>query len=299
MDSTRPHILLVHKVSRYEHVVLDGQDSHVQDLIAQQDVSVARLKRSHDMHNKTLDQVQGTLERLGLDVTLAAVGDDLPDVSKFDLAVSVGGDGTVLNLSHSTAHTPVLAINSDPEGSVGYFCAGEGEDIAQLMDDILEQRLHPDNLLRFCIIINEHRRTTPVLNDVLVCHANPAAVTSYILRIDEQEEAQRSSGLWISTPAGSTGATRSAGGLVMPLHSKNLQYLVREPYPPKNGAYRLLRGIRPAHTPVEIVSKTYDGRIFLDGPHNCYTFALGDRLRIDPDAPPLRIYGMNKRQRNA
>lgn len=295
--NTPPRVLLVHKISRYQQVVLEEGDESVQALIDAKDVSVARLLRSHQTHERTLEVVRETLERHHIEYTTCPRG-ELPDVNAYDLAISVGGDGTVLNLSHHTLTTPILAINSDPESSVGYFCAGTAEDFNDLLLDALQQSLQPKHLERFCVNINDTIQTPPVLNDVLVCHANPAAVTSYILRIDDIEEAQRSSGIWISTPAGSTGAIRSAGGLVLPLSSKNIQFLVREPYPPKTGAYRLLKGIRSKRTPIELISKTYDGRIYLDGPHNMYEFGIGDRLRIDYDAPPLQIYGLDTKLRN-
>ena len=55
----------------------------------------------------------------------------------------------------------------------------------------------------------------------------PAAMTSYTLDIGSVSEPQRSSGLWIATAAGSTAAIRAAGGCILPLRSRKLQYLVR------------------------------------------------------------------------
>ena len=138
-----------------------------------------------------------------------------------------------------------------------------------------------------------------MLNEILVCHANPAAVSSYFLHVDGHEEAQRSSGIWIATPAGSTAAIRSAGGLVLPIHSDNFQFLVREPYQRPDSTYRQIKGIRPFGTPVELISKMRQGRIYVDGPHISYPFTIGDRLRLDFEVPPLLVFGLDDARRNA
>ena len=290
-------LLVVYKTSRYQQVILEDHHPEIEALIEANDPSVARLKRSHEAHQRSLDRVLEALTRHGLDFEAHPRG-RVHDPERFELVISVGGDGTVLELSHGLRQTPILGINSDPEASVGYFCAGGADHVEELIARTLDEQWQPLKLRRFALTINETERTVPALNDVLVCHANPAALSSYILRLDDHEESQRSSGLWLSTPAGSTGAIRSAGGLVLPIKSQNLQFLVREPYPPRQGSYRLLKGIRPMDTTLEITSKMMDGRVFLDGPYISYSFQIGDRLRLDPHAPDLRIYGMDDRRRN-
>ena len=73
-----------------------------------------------------------------------------------------------------------------------------------------------------------------VLNDILVCHHNPGAMSRYFLTVEGTREEQRSSGVWIATAAGSSGGLHSAGGKVLTQKSKEFQYRPRELYRGKN-----------------------------------------------------------------
>src|SRR6185295_12301282 len=96
---------------------------------------------------------------------------------------------------------------------------------------------------RMSVAINGKPVREQAFNDVLIAHRNPAAMTRYRLTIGASQEDQRSSGVWISTAAGSTAGIRSAGGRRMPITAKRLQYLVREPYTWPQRRYRLGRGL--------------------------------------------------------
>ena len=293
-----PRVLVVTKTTRYQQLILEQHDEHVASLIAAGDISVAQLERAHAAHERSLASVLATLAAHGLEHS-SHTREELSDalIAACDLVVVVGGDGTVLDLSHRVTDTPVLAINSDPSTSVGYFCAGAADAFEGLLQRTLSGTWAPRQLARFSVSINDELHTSPVLNDILIAHTNPAAVSSYILRVDDHEEVQRSSGIWIATPAGSTAAIRSAGGYVLSLNSDMVQFLVREPYPPRKGSYRLVKGLRPASSTIEIISKMSHGAIYMDGPHISYPFQIGDRLRIHCDAPKLRLYGLDESHR--
>ena len=51
----------------------------------------------------------------------------------------------------------------------------------------------------------------PVLNDALLVTDCPAATAKYVIQNEGRAQKQFSSGVWISTAAGSTGAIHSAG----------------------------------------------------------------------------------------
>jgi len=288
--------LVAYKKSRYQTTVVEGKDEHIAALIEHGDISVRKLERSHVQQMQNIVKAREALEGLDVEIDMRP-REDVDLAEDYDLVVTIGGDGTVLDLSHQVTTTPILAINSDPGRSVGYFTAGTVEDLRGLAEQVLADGIEPMRLRRFAVRLNDDTLTEPVLNDVLVCHSNPAAVSSYIMNIDGVTEEQRSSGVWISTPAGSTAAIRSAGGYVLPLNSDNVQYLVREPYPKASGPHRLTKGIHPMATHFEIISKMPDGRIYLDGPHISYPFPIGDRLRVDASSAPLLLYGLDATRR--
>jgi NAD+ kinase len=147
------------------------------------------------------------------------------------------------------------------------------------------------------VALNDRLLPYYVLNDLLIAHASPAAMTSYTLRLGTVSEPQRSSGLWIATAAGSTAAIRAAGGRVLPLRSRRLQYLVREPYSGDGCRYRLLKGTVAPGTTLEVISKTRRGRLFMDGPHLRFSLGLGDVLTVTSAATPLRVLGLDGARR--
>lgn len=297
MISASPHILVVYKKTRYEHYVVDDGDASVQELIDRDDESVASLMEAHRTHRANLQRVVDYLEAQGLSYESHFRG-DVEATDDFDLVVTVGGDGTVLDISHRIDDVPVLAINSHPATSVGYFCAGEAGEFPELLERTLETDWQPFELSRFRVRINDEVLPFPVLNDVLIGHCNPAAVSRYLLRVgDGPAEEQRSSGIWVATPAGSTAAIRSAGGFVLPLESGFLEYLVREPYPLVDHPYHHAKGIHPIGDRFEVVSKMKGGRIYLDGPHISRDFSVGDTVSIEAGAPSLRIFGLVEQRR--
>ncbi len=297
--TSSPRLLVAHKKSRYQKFVLEEENGRIAKLLDDDHVSVQSLKNSHRAHQRSLEEIVAYLDDQGFDYDLQYRG-DVEATDGYDLVVSVGGDGTVLDLSHRITTTPIVAINSDPDTSIGYFTAGTAFDLPRILDDILEGREEPLDLDRFYVVLDGERHEPPVLNDILISHSNPAAVSAYFIKVGAHPaESQKSSGVWISTPAGSTAAIRSAGGLVLPFDSDNLQYLVREPCPPREGGYRFLKGIQPAQEGLELISRMPLGMIFIDGPHLTLPFPVGSTLTIDPDAPALTIYGLHVERRTA
>lgn len=294
-----PRILVAHKKSRYEKFVLHGSDARITALVEEDHVSVHNLESSHRAHSRSLEELVGYLDQSGIAYDLKYRG-DVEGTADYDLVIAVGGDGTVLDLSHRIDGTPIVAINSDPETSIGYFTAGTAFDFPRIIEEILDDGIDPIELGRFHVLVDGVRTGPAVLNDILVSHHNPAAVSTYLLKVGAHPaESQKSSGLWVSTPAGSTAAIRSAGGLVLPFDSENLQYLVREPCPPREGGYRFLKGIQPADEHFEIISQMQEGMLFIDGPHLAFDFPIGASLTIDTDAPPLAIHGLQVERRTA
>ncbi len=289
-------VLVAHKKSKYEMFIDEGNQAAL-DLIKNYDPSVASVMASHERHIASLGSVLSVLNERGIPHDVFSRS-DVHSSDGYDLVVAVGGDGTVLDLSHRIGETPLLAINSDPVKSVGYFCAAGSDEFGALLSRVIDDHWQPSRLMRFNVAVNGVEFPWPILNDILVAHANPAAVTSVLMQVGEGDsEAQRSSGIWISTPAGSTAAIRSAGGYVMALKSRALQYLVREPCPPIVGAYRHVKGIRRMDERLAITSRMDEGMIYLDGPHVTLPFQLGDVLTIDDSAPDFCLFGIEHKER--
>jgi NAD+ kinase len=254
------------------------------------------MKLSHEENEQTLTRVCEALEAVGLPYDCIYRG-QLKSDDGYDVLLSVGGDGTFLELARYTKDLPILGVNSDPARSTAFFCGANRQTIQQCLEALIDGTLPEVRLARMHVRLNDQALPHDGLNDLLIAHSNPAAVASYILHVEGQEEQQKSSGIWISTAAGSTAAIRSAGGRIMPLQSRKLQYLVREPYAGGGQRYQLLKGQIGAGKSLHITSKMRRGRIFMDGPHLRFKFALGDVLSVSTAATPLRVLGLDDTRR--
>ncbi len=210
----------------------------------------------------------------------------------FQLVISVGGDGTLLDSSHHVIKTPILGVNSDPLRSVARFSGCNLQTFPGVLKAFLEGRLKPVPVPRLEFWVNGVKNPWLVLNDLLVTTLSPAGTSRYVLKMGFRAEEQMSSGIWISTAAGSTAAIFSAGGKALPPTSRKFQYVVREAYQKKFGPRRLLKGVLAPGRALEVVSRMKEGRLFIDGANLVYPFKLGDRLKVQISRHPLKVIGL-------
>lgn len=289
-----PRVLVIYKKSAYQLMVRERKNARARALLERQDRAVERLLASHEDHVSTIQDARAVLERLGVDATFRYRADaDTADT--FDLIVTIGGDGTLLWASHLVGRQPMLAINSAPRDSVGYFCAGTKDNLEEVIVGALEHSLDAIELTRVQITLDGELVSKRVLNDVLFCHECPAATTRYLIRQRDLEEDHKSSGVWIGPAAGSTAAQRSAGGSVLPPTSTQIQYVVREPYMPNGTRYRLVKGLVEADEQLLITSKTHGGRLYVDGPHLRRKVALGSEIGVKRSPEALTVLGFRAR----
>jgi len=292
-------VVVVSKRSNYYRYVVEENDAHVRELLERQDPAVKRWSRADSDHRHSLERVERVLERLGVHYVLVRNPTAEFDPTDADLVITVGGDGTLLAASHNVANVPLLGVNSAPRSSVGFFCAGRPSTIGRLIPQALDGVLRSATLARMQVKVNEFVRSKRVLNDALFCHASPAATSRYVLAHGRRSEEQRSSGLWIGPAAGSTAAIRSAGGRVLPLTSRRLQLVVREPYEAFAKRYRLLRlRIDPGQR-VTVQSRMTAAFMFLDGPYKTVRVGLGDEASFSVSDEPLTVLGIDARRSKA
>lgn len=293
---SQPRVLVVFKKSVYEvEVELSGARS-VDALIRDENPAVERILDAHEAHHRSMDRARRVLEGLGVDVVYRT-RDEVRTVEGFDLVVTLGGDGTLLWTSHHVGpDVQMLGINTAPRDSVGYFCAGRGDQVDEILPAALEGRLPATRLTRMRVLRDDEVLTERVLNDVLFSHPCPAATTRYILGLGEVDETQRSSGLWVGPAAGSTAAQHSAGGDVLPLESRWLQFVVREPYDAHDRGLALRRGLVPPGDGLRILNKMTDARIYVDGYHREHEVGLGALVRMCESPEPLTLLGLGPRR---
>jgi NAD+ kinase len=293
---TKPRVIVVSKRSNLSRLRDGLLDQRAERLFKAEHETVNKWGPAHEDHERSLDLVIESLEKFGASVLLLRGASASFDPKGAQLVVTVGGDGTLLAASHSVGETPILAINSAPRFSVGFFCAARPESAHAMLERALEGKLAPVRLSRMQVIVAGQIRAKRVLNEALYCHHEPAATSNYILRIGRLKEEQKSSGIWVGPAAGSTAAIRSAGGIVLPLSSSNLQLVVREPYVARGKDYRLIHKVFGPKSEVSVVSKMDLARIYLDGPYRALDVRLGDEVRFLASDEPLTVLGLKKQR---
>ena len=154
------------------------------------------------MHQLCVDTVTTILKDMG--VKHSVIGrEELHRgvIQEKDLIIAIGGDGTVLNCSSFLDDSiPILGVNSDPtrpeeEGvlkirderrSRGALCAATATNVHTVLPMIIYGAISPGLRSRIqCLVRSTHTETRlpPALNDILVAHPIPAAVSRFKLSL--------------------------------------------------------------------------------------------------------------------
>ena len=289
-------ILVVYKKSAYHLYSRVRRDREFLRLLREDHLVTKRFVKSHEELGRALGLVREILRKRKIAARFVYRAYAFSE-RDYDLVLSVGGDGTFLEASHCIRSRPILGLNSNTLESVGSFCGTTVHTLNHTLDDIEHNRCSRTRMLRLRVRIARKIIPIPVLNDVLITHLNPAATCRYIVKYRNREEEHKSSGIWVATAAGSTGALSGAGGAFMPITSRDFQFRIRELYPEPHRKNRITGGIVRANEKLVVYSKIRAGRIFVDGPHVAYCFPIGARVEISATAPPLIVYGFNEGRR--
>jgi NAD+ kinase len=279
-------LLVVYKMSQLD-LYRAHEPSSIAYLRTHERELLERFQYAHEANAQAIARVRETINSLGFEASYVYRADH-ESGREYDLVVSVGGDGTLLDVSHCVRKTPMLGVNSSPDMSVGHFCATDADGFEATLNRWVSGDIFIARLNRLQVSVNGKQIPTPVLNEMLYAHTVPGGVSRYVLRCGNVEEVQKSSGIWIATAAGSTAAIRSAGGTIMEAEDTRLQYIVREPYQ-WAGTYSLLQGM--SEVPLEIMSKMRTAALYLDGHRHQIEISLGSRVVVATHPNPLNLLG--------
>ena len=193
-------------------------------------------------------------------------------------AVVVGGDGTMLGIARQLAKydTPLIGIN---QGRLGFITDIPIQNMLPALGEILAGRSRLENrtLLEARVMRDgEQIFCSVAVNDVVVARGTGAGMVELKLTVDgEFMYNQRSDGLIVSTPTGSTAYSLSAGG---PLLHPSLGGIVLVPIAPHALSNRPIVVPESSEIVVELVagrdiSVNFDMQTFT-------SLQLGDRIVI-------------------
>lgn len=181
-----------------------------------------------------------------------------------DLAIVMGGDGTMLGVARKLLdmQIPLLGINL---GRIGFLTDISAEDMLNVVESVLdghyllEQRL----MLQTNVVRNQTTLFAGLaLNDVVISKGEAARLIDLEVTIDGQfVHRQRSDGLIISTPTGTTAYALSAGG---PILHPTLEAITLVPICPHTLSNRPITIHSTSEVVVALVDKD-KSHIHLDG----------------------------------
>jgi len=137
---------------------------------------------------------------------------------QIDLAIMVGGDGTFLDVARAIADddVPILGINL---GRLGFLTDISPDDMLVTMDEVLSGVYQEEH--RNMLKVSVHEKGEKVfeslaLNDVVIHKKGSPLMIEFETMVDGRFlNSQRSDGMIISTPTGSTAYALSAGGPIL------------------------------------------------------------------------------------
>lgn len=202
-----------------------------------------------------------------------------------DLLITLGGNGLVVNTAKYLDGQPIVAVNPDPERHESVLVPFRVEGVNGRIQSVLRGEAQLRQVTMAQATLNDGQ-TMIGFNDLFIGQRTHVSAR-YRIEFDGRAEDQSSSGVIVSTGAGSTGWIRSivAGSLgvtraICPrLPSDALQaesrfdweadwlvFAVREPFPSKTSGARIVFGrVDRGHT-LRIVSRMPEGGvIFSDG----------------------------------
>ena len=159
-----------------------------------------------------LASAKKTLESHGVRPRLIREHNDLFAARDVDVVLVTGGDRGMLDYFHkvAAASAPVLGIYE--ADATGFLAQIELRELSSAILKLKQRDFSVDEVARLAVKV-DGKEIEPALNDVAVFPARSATLMEYVLRIDRGDVwHDNSDGVIISTPAGSTAYSMSAGG---------------------------------------------------------------------------------------
>ena len=204
----------------------------------------------------TADNISGTrIEDSGLSVA-----------ETIDLAVVVGGDGTMLHVARSLASyaLPMIGINL---GRLGFLTDLSADRMYEGLDELLRGEFTVDERIMLQVQISNGRdnlNESIALNDVTLSKGNTGRMIEFETHVNSEPVGRtRGDGVIISTPTGSTAYALSAGG---PILHPLLPAIVFAPICPHTLGHRPMVLDDSSIIELEILDLAgADGNVFIDG----------------------------------
>ena len=240
----------------------------------------ADYEHENDAYGRAFEAVQRSLE---FEIPQQIVDRSLVSTFQFqkeDLVVTLGQDGLVANTAKYVRSQPIVAINPDPERFDGILLPFQVTDAQLAVERVLAGNAKVREVTLAEVKLDDSQRLLG-FNDLFIgAHSHVSAL--YKLSCGKRRETQSSSGVLVSTGAGSTGWVSSvfnmaagvsafSGGTAgktirMSWEDPRLLYVVREPFVSRHSQAGIVAGLLQCGEQLTLESLMPSGGIiFSDG----------------------------------
>lgn len=203
-----------------------------------------------------------------------------------DLIIAVGGDGTFLRAAQFVNKQFLLGVNAEVKDKEGFFMKSDKASFEAKLKKIVNNDFEIRKLPRLEAYINNKKVETLALNEFFIGPRKSYHAAKYVIEIGGKQERQKSSGVLVTTPAGSYAwakscCNKSSCNNTLPLDSEDYQFIVREPYEGnvfKN--YKLIYGVLSKSQKISILSEMLDGMLIADSVGKEYSLKNGSKAVI-------------------
>ena len=243
------------------------------------DVRVAEPMQALARHLSGAGYDVAAADTLGLELEARRIPEeDLCDDA--DLAIAIGGDGTMLYASRLVrmTGTPLIGVN---RGRLGFLADITPDEMIPSVDQILAGDYQEDRRILLEATLhsaNGEQQTAHALNDVVVQRGSKGGMVDFTTQVaDQYVNTHSGDGLIVATPTGSTAYALSCGGPILEPH---IEAVALVPICPHTLTDRPI--VVPADRAIDVKllerADTF-AEVTLDGMH-LGTLTPGDLLRV-------------------
>lgn len=281
--------------TQFEKIILVTRQTRLEELIARFNTKAqarfyiehsggnfALFEREHEVYETAVSHLRRQLQTLTRFQLIER--QFLPNFlfSQSDLVVTIGIDGLVVNTAKYLDGQPIIAVNPDPKHIDGVLLPFTVQNAPAVVRKALQGELAVRPISMAEARLNDGQSLL-AFNDLFIGRHDHISAR-YRLRFQAQAETHSSSGVIVSTGAGSTGWLSSlfnmANGIVntfadkpqplkqppLPWEAEKLLFVVREPFVSQTSAAGIVCGAITAESPLHLESTMPDGGvIFSDG----------------------------------
>jgi len=282
-------IIVIPKLSKYELDMkcLNLSEKELIEKYENEGINIKRIINSHQRQKDALNKLKELLpeaefiQREGLTKEI---------VKKADLIISFGGDNHFQYVSHFLNGKLILGINSDPVSSEGVLNNFTIESFKEKLNEIKKGNYKVENWTRLKVILN-NKVMGLAIDEVFIGESERKNMSRHIIKVNNNSEEQKNSGLIIATGAGSTGWYDSScrylfeNGDKFPKDSEYAKFIATEPYRGKLNGSKLLHGILNKNETINVASLNDSGGIVSLDCLEEYEFNRGAKVKIKIGVP--------------